>query len=416
MDNPRDFRGARLLNAPSGVLPYYLTLELAAVMLPVILPGRVVTGQDWVWFVALLAAAVTQAELSVQVERMRRFFSNNPHVNMTSVWLFAGALLLPLSIACALAALTYAHLWLRIWRAVPSVRLYRAVCSAATAALSVIAAQSALSLPLGPVSVVAGGVTYMLVNLVLVVIGFRLHHPSRTFVSLTGSFAEHLLEATTLCLGGITAVLLIEHPIMILLVLLPVVLLPRGDLSRQLHMTSGYDAKTGVLTAGEWQRRTSAELARASQACGVLMIDVDFFKRINDTHGHLAGDAVLRAIASTISDEVRKGDLVGRFGGEEFVVLLPMTSHDHSLSVAERIRRAVTLLEVTHSGTVMQGISVSIGVAVRADSGVSLDDVLAAADQAMYRAKKQGRNKVCAAVRAPGARDPSRGSVAMLPP
>ncbi|MCE7003471.1 diguanylate cyclase [Kibdelosporangium philippinense] len=415
MDTARISNGARLLTAPSGVMPYYLTLELASVVLPVILPGRAVTGQDWVWFAAVLAAAVTQAELSAQVERMRRFFTSNPHVNMTSVWLFAGALLLPLSVACALAVLMYAHLWLRIWREVPAVRLYRVVCSTATVVLSVVAAQSILLLPLGLLTVVLSGAAFMLVNLVLVVIGFRLHNPSRSILSLTGTWPENLLEATTLCLGGVAAVLLIEHPAMIGLILLPVVMLPRGELGTKLHLMSGHDAKTGVLTVGEWQRRASAELARAEQPSGVLMIDVDFFKRINDTYGHLAGDAVLRAVASTISREVRKYDLVGRFGGEEFVVLLPTTSHSHALSIAERIRQAVTRLEVTHSGAVMRGVSVSVGVAMHASGGV-LDDVLAAADHAMYRAKKHGRNQVHAAVREPDGPDPSRAWVATLPP
>ncbi|CAM3971272.1 diguanylate cyclase [Kibdelosporangium persicum] len=413
MDTSRDSRGARLLTAPRGVLPYYLTLEFAAVLSPLLVPGRAVTDQDWRWFGVLLAAAVLQAELSVRVERMRRFFTSNPHVNMTSVWLFAGALLLPYSIACVLAVLIYAHLWLRIWQAVPRVRLYRTVCSAATVVLSIAAAQAVLMLPLGSLSYVASGATYMVVNCVLVVIGFRLHHPSRTFESLLGSWAENVLEATTLCLGGITAVLLTEHPALVALMLLPVVTLPRGELGRQLQVMSEHDHKTGVLTGGEWEKRADAELGRGDQPCGVLMIDADFFKRINDTYGHLAGDAVLRAIATTISREVRTFDLVGRFGGEEFVVLLPTASYDHAVRVAERIRQAVERLEVPHSDVVVRSISVSIGVAVHPDAGNTLDTVLAAADRAMYRAKNQGRNQV---VRAQDARDPSRAWAATPPP
>ncbi|ONI89870.1 hypothetical protein ALI144C_04050 [Actinosynnema sp. ALI-1.44] len=398
-------------------MPYYLTLELAAVVLPWLLPGRASTAQDWTWFAVLLATAVAQAELSAQVERMRRFFASYPHVNMTSVWLFAAALLLPVHLACVLAVLLYAHLWFRVWRTVPRVHLYRVVCSAATVVLTVIAtAHAALSLPFGLLSIVVGGLTFMVVNTGLVAIGFRLHHPSRTVVQLTGAWAENVLDATTLCLGGITAVLLIEHPAMIALMLLPVVLLPRGELGRELQLVSEHDHKTGVLTVGEWHKRAETELARAENPCGVLMIDVDHFKRINDTYGHLTGDAVLSAVAGTVTREVRSYDLVGRFGGEEFVVLMPLASPRHSTDVAERVRHAVEQLEVAHSGTVVKGITVSIGVAVHPHAGSSLEHVLAVADKAMYRAKNRGRNQVCTALREPGDQGPSRGWAAAPPP
>ncbi|ALG08998.1 hypothetical protein AOZ06_20615 [Kibdelosporangium phytohabitans] len=398
-------------------MPYYLALELVAIMLPLLLPGRATTEQDWTWFAVLLGAAVVQAELSAQAERMRRFFASNPHVNMTSVWLFAAALLLPLYLACALALLMYTHLWWRVWRSVPRVRLYRVVCSAATAVLTVAAVVLVVQVPPSGLPAMAlGGVTFMVVNGVLVVIGFRLHHPSRTITSLVGSWAENVLEAATLCLGGITAVLLADHPAFIGLMVLPVVLLPRGELGRELHMIAVHDHKTGVLTVGEWRRRAEAELARAENPCGVLMIDVDHFKRINDTYGHLAGDAVLAAVASTVTSEVRNYDLVGRFGGEEFVVLLSFASDDHFVDVAERIRHAVERLTVSHSGTVIEDISVSVGVAVYPRSGPALDDVLAAADKAMYRAKNQGRNRVRAALTEPDDLDPTRGWVAAPPP
>jgi diguanylate cyclase (GGDEF)-like protein len=400
-------RDARLLTAPRGVMPYYLTLEFAAAVLPLMLPGRAPTEKDWAWFGVLLLAAVLQAELSAKVERMRRFFASNPHVTMTSVWLFAAALTVPPSLACLLVVLLYAHLWLRVWRVVPGIRPYRVICSAATSVVTVIAAGIVPVLlgldgePPGLIATVAGGLTYAFVNTLLVMIGFKLHAPRRAFLSFIGSRAENMLDTVTLCLGGTTAVLLVIHPSLVVLMLLPVVLLPRGELGRQLEVMADRDHKTGLLTIAEWRKRAEAELGKAASTnapCGILMIDIDHFKRINDTYGHLAGDVVLRAVADAVQHEVRVYDSVGRFGGEEFVVLLPGISQEHSIAVAERIREAVTKLAVVTSAndgeTTIAGTSVSIGIAVCPTAGTALNQVLGAADKAVYRAKHLGRNQV----------------------
>ncbi|OOC01652.1 GGDEF domain-containing protein [Amycolatopsis azurea] len=389
-------------------MPYYLTLELAALVLPLVVPGRATTGRDWTWFGVLLLAAVLQAELSAQVERMRQFFATNPHINMVSIWTLAAALTVSPILACLLVIPIYAHLWLRVSRMVPGVRLYRVVCSAATTVITVLAACTVPDLlgfrdePPGLVAIVLSGLTYFIVNALLVMIGFKLHDSQRGFVSFIGSWADNALDLVTLCLGGTTAVLLVVHPSLVSLTLLPAVLLPRGELGRQLEMIADRDHKTGLLTIAEWRKRADAELSRARRTtdpCGILMIDVDHFKRVNDTYGHLAGDAVLRAVAGVVQHEVRIYDSVGRFGGEEFVVLLPGIGQVHSTAIAERIREAVTKLAVvtaTNDGeTTIKGVSVSLGVAVYPHAGIALDQVLGAADKAVYRAKHLGRNQVC---------------------
>jgi diguanylate cyclase (GGDEF)-like protein len=169
--------------------------------------------------------------------------------------------------------------------------------------------------------------------------------------------------------------------------------LHRNVLIGQLHVKATTDAKTGLLNAATWTSVADSELdwaARHNKPTGVLVIDLDHFKAINDEFGHLAGDEMLRVVANTITGEVRAYDLVGRFGGEEFVVLLPATSAAETMHVAERIRRRIAELVVPISGR----LTVSIGMAAFPENGPSRREVLHAADMAMYRAKAAGRNRV----------------------
>jgi diguanylate cyclase (GGDEF)-like protein len=128
------------------------------------------------------------------------------------------------------------------------------------------------------------------------------------------------------------------------------------------------------------------------------MVDLDHFKKVNDTNGHLSGDVVLKAVAGAIRDAVRHYDCVGRFGGEEFVVLLPDVDEADVRAMAERIREAIAALcvqvEVSGTAVVIDGLSASIGVATYPDAGAALDRLLEAADKALYSAKSTGRNKV----------------------
>lgn len=125
----------------------------------------------------------------------------------------------------------------------------------------------------------------------------------------------------------------------------------------------------------------------------LLMLDVDHFKRINDQHGHLAGDEVLRGVARVVRRVLRKSDLVGRFGGEEFLIGLVHSDQGRAVAVAERLRRGV---EEEHFGGRDSGCraTVSIGISILGDSGAALEDMIQAADEALYRAKNEGRNAI----------------------
>jgi diguanylate cyclase (GGDEF)-like protein/PAS domain S-box-containing protein len=137
--------------------------------------------------------------------------------------------------------------------------------------------------------------------------------------------------------------------------------------------------------------------ARAVQSLGVLMIDLDHFKKFNDTFGHDAGDAVLRETAQFLAKGIRAEDFVCRFGGEEFVVILPTADPEASQARAERLRSKMNELNVMHQGRTLGRITISVGVAAFPEHGKSPNELMAAADAALYEAKKRGRDQVVVA-------------------
>ncbi len=164
------------------------------------------------------------------------------------------------------------------------------------------------------------------------------------------------------------------------------------------------DGLTGVFNHRRFQEAINAELLRArrhGRPLSVLMFDVDFFKRVNDAMGHPAGDELLRRLAQVLSEELRQTDLIARYGGEEFTVLLPESTGREALQVAERMRQAVETKLNDGTTPWPQRITVSAGVATFPEDGDNAHDVLSAADQAMYVAKRQGRNRVIGARGAP---------------
>ena len=134
---------------------------------------------------------------------------------------------------------------------------------------------------------------------------------------------------------------------------------------------------------------------RAEDALGILMVDVDQFKALNDRHGHAIGDVVLRAIGRTIATTVRDLDVPARFGGEEFVILLRNPSPEVALEVGERIREAIARIDLHDIG--VGAVTVSVGASVSRADGEAVADLVERADRALYRAKRQGRNRVEAA-------------------
>ena len=162
----------------------------------------------------------------------------------------------------------------------------------------------------------------------------------------------------------------------------------------ELRFQATHDIPTGIWNRGallDLLRREIERASRSQSSTGLLMLDLDHFKKVNDTYGHLAGDVVLREVAHRISEVVRSYDLVGRYGGEEFLVVLPDCDTDQALQSAERIRAVIAGCPVLAAGAEIL-VTASIGVTVTTASTVAEKEILAIADTALYAAKSAGRN------------------------
>jgi diguanylate cyclase len=151
---------------------------------------------------------------------------------------------------------------------------------------------------------------------------------------------------------------------------------------------AGSDALTGLPNRRHFEETLDRELARSlrtDQPVSLLMLDIDHFKKVNDTHGHQAGDAVLRAVGRGLSETMRTSDVVARYGGEEFAIVMPDAQTEDAVVVADRIRRALTTLDVP--------VTVSIGVATYLRHADDASALIEAADQALYESKRSGRDR-----------------------
>lgn len=168
---------------------------------------------------------------------------------------------------------------------------------------------------------------------------------------------------------------------------------------QELEHLASTDALTGLANRRTLMLRAEQELARAKRygsELSLLMADIDFFKKVNDTYGHQAGDIVLKKLAGVFLLVLRDIDFAARFGGEEFVVLLPETNAENALKTAERLRAAVNDIQVPLQQWGMVKFTISVGVASYSASGNdSVEKLIFAADKALYAAKETGRNKVC---------------------
>ena len=393
-------------------LAVYMCAVWAAAAVGVGLALAHLTGdpRDWLTAGWLALIAIAFDEVSRRMVRLKIRLSPALRADMTSVWAIAAAVALTSGRGVLMMSVILTYDWYRHWRPAGEPAHRKAVVGASYL-LGLLAAGAAVhgvhdamsTLPFmvaGLLSVVAGIVTYTAVNRALVTVvvagsGVRGRE-------LLGSSDDNLIEAATLCLGGLVALAAMYQPWLAILAVAPMFTLQRGALMRELEAAATTDAKTGLLNAVAWEHLAERELARARRdryPLGVLLVDIDRFKKVNDDFGHLVGDHVLRRIGKAIAAEVREYDGVGRFGGEEFVVLLPEVDAIESMVIAERIRVRIARLRVSEfvdevNSNKDHELSVSIGVTSSTFGGEEVSDLLRAADLALYRAKAEGRNRV----------------------
>lgn len=166
--------------------------------------------------------------------------------------------------------------------------------------------------------------------------------------------------------------------------------------NNRLYEISVMDGLTNVYNRRYLEQRLSEEVAyskRYSKPLTICLTDIDFFKRLNDSYGHQAGDFVLKKVSALLSQALREYDVVARYGGEEFAVILPSTPKTKGASIAERLRTLVENAEFNYREKLIR-TSISVGVACFPEDGDSAESLIAAADKALYAAKARGRNQV----------------------
>jgi diguanylate cyclase (GGDEF)-like protein len=368
---------------------------------------------DLAFFAALLACG------AVCIEATRRLGQpTGVSRDLLSAWWLPVALLLPPVYALMAPLVLGVLVYLRVRRA----PLYRRLFSSAALGIAG-ASASTVFRQLGPATAAARSVPWLaypgphawfmrpaavlvavgcavlfsVVNTNLVAVAAHTAEPQARWGEVLWDRESMLLDLTEICVGVLVAIACALSPVLVCVALPPVIVLQRGLMHQQLQAAARTDAKTGLLNATAWQREADAEIARALRTGGsiaLLLADVDHFKRVNDTYGHLAGDDVLRGLAAELRQQVRDSDVVGRFGGEEFVVLLPRADVDEAGKIAERLRHRASVMSV-YADTVPVTVTISIGIAVLGVHGGDLFELLAAADLALYRAKDAGRDRVC---------------------
>lgn len=401
---------------PVHVLAVVVLVEVLAVAIT----GATVTRfpvdrADWILAGVLAAGSIAHLEAARGIERVRDVLrADGPHIDLKSVWTFAAVLLLPPPLAVGMVMLTWVHLRVRV----VNTPVFRWAYSAATVVLATHVASAVLQVGLPPgvypglpvgwqglCMVVLAGLTRWFVNFGLITVIILVSSPQTPGRTALGSPGGHAIELAGVSLGGATALVVATDPWYLLLVLPPLLLLHRSLLLHHYELAARTDEKTKLANALHWSEMARRELSRAARdttTVGILMIDLDHFKRVNDTHGHLAGDAVLKAVAEAIRKESRDYDVAGRFGGEEFVLLLPGITTENLLTRAERLRDRIKDLKVHTTGNLngrieIANLTASIGAVTYPAGGAHLDTLLLAVDAALYEAKRTGRNRTCLA-------------------
>jgi diguanylate cyclase (GGDEF)-like protein/putative nucleotidyltransferase with HDIG domain len=392
-------RGPRSESLTMPARVYFVVAAVVAATLTVPLLPRLHSTNGWATFAILAAGASTARLFSVRTPNDQAY-----HADL--VFLMAAAILLPPQLVALLGTIEMVPEWLK-YRYRWHIQTFN-ICNYTIDVMAAwgvahllhkgIVTNPELRLALAGA---AASVVFVALNHGLLAVMLRLvyGHTARD----TGLFTFENLstELVLAALGVATAAFWHSNAWVIPFVLAPLLLIHRSLSVPALQAEARVDPKTGLFNARYFAAALAEELGRAGRfgrPMSLIMADLDLLRDINNTYGHLAGDAVLQGIAEVFRAQLRHYDVPARFGGEEFSILLPETPPEQALEIAERIRRAVAdrTFDVETSSEPIRA-TVSIGVAGYPKDGADANELIHQADLAVYRAKLQGRNRVLGA-------------------
>jgi diguanylate cyclase (GGDEF)-like protein/putative nucleotidyltransferase with HDIG domain len=385
---------------PRNARLYILLVVAATAAATLPFMSRLQDTNHWVAFFILGTAAATAQLFRVQTPRDQAYHT-------AIVFVIAAAFLLPPELVALMGIVQHIPEWLKI-----RYRWYTQtfnICNYVLASMAVwflahrIMGWNAISDRTLRLAVAGLVCSLVFVAINHTVLALMLHFARGHTLRETGLFdVEHVSTDLVLAaLGVATFAFWLWNPWLIPFAIAPLVLVHRSLAVPQLQAEARIDPKTGLFNARHFAVALSEEIGRAQRfdrPMSLIMADLDLLRDINNSYGHLAGDAVLRGIAEVFRAQLRHFDVPARFGGEEFSILLPETPPEQAMEIAERIRRAVAqrTFDVETSSEPIRA-TVSIGVAGYPKDGTDGNELIHQADLAVYRAKLQGRNRVLSA-------------------
>jgi diguanylate cyclase (GGDEF)-like protein/putative nucleotidyltransferase with HDIG domain len=387
--------GAPRLAAKAAVYFFLVAAVTTATAVPLVSRLSVET-RGWTTFLILGTIAAAAQLFVVRMPRL------NQSYHTTIVFLVPAVMLLPPELVVLMGLVQHIPEWLKTRSA-----WYIQIFNICNWTLSMLAAYASFHgiLGLGPgndlefaAAGLAAAIAIVGVNHVLMAPMLHLARGHSLRESGLFSFPSLSTDLVLAMLGVTMAAFWANNPWLIAFSVAPLLLIHRSLSVPQLQEEARVDAKTGLFNARHFAQALNEELLRAERferPLSLVMADLDLLRDINNTYGHLAGDAVLQGIAEVFRSQLRHYDVPARFGGEEFAILLPETPPEQALEIADRIRRSVAAraFDVETSSEPIKA-TVSIGVAAFPRDGSDANELIHQADLAVYRAKLQGRNRV----------------------
>jgi diguanylate cyclase (GGDEF)-like protein/putative nucleotidyltransferase with HDIG domain len=392
--SPKRARPVGTLGPAAAV--YLLVVVAAAATFSMLFAVRPVSHTDWLLFVVLTLSAGAAQLLPVQTPAFQAYYT-------TTVFFVAGAVLLPTQLLALMIVLAHLPEWVRYrypWY-IQTFNIAKWICASLAVhfVCGAFVDSTDMSSQIGRLALVGAvaSVACVLVDHLLLAQMLRLARGKSYSESGLFSFGNLSTEIVLALLGvGLAAVWVLE-PALVPLVLAPLVVVYRSLQLPSLEMAARLDSKTELYNARYFASALDGELERAKRferPLSIVLADLDLLRDVNNTHGHLAGDTVLRGVADVLRSQLRPFDIPGRFGGEEFAIALPEASHEEALAIAERIRAAVANAHFRlPSGDGFVTATISLGVATHPECE-TVDELIHQADLALYRSKALGRNRV----------------------